>query len=236
MATQPTVPPEDGGQAAYEPPRRRRLFMWPRSSGAYRDGTLADTGRPVESRREVYEQTSVLAVRGGVSLWSDFTGMMTALGALLVGAAITGGIVAAGKMSGTELQTSASRWGLWTAVAFCAAVFLAFLWGGYAAGRMARGMGMLNGLLMVIMTLAIGAGVIALIDWLGAHVALSIGYFGTFNIPLTGTITTAGIITGIVALALMVIGSMMGAMMGARWHTRLEDTGSARPRGRRIAA
>ncbi len=232
MMSQPDLPPGEDPRAPGSAAQRRGMFSRRRSE--LRDDGLVDG--PARDT-EVVERPLPVTVRGGISLWAIFTGTMTALGALLLGAAITGGIVAATNMSSSDLTTGASSRGIWTAIAFCSAVFIAFTWGGYTAGRMARGMGMLNGVLVPAVTIIVCAGVIALVDVLGANVSLSLPYFGTWTIPLGGTtMTTDGTITGIAALALMVIGGMLGGMRGVAWHRRLEDPTVAHPVGRRIRA
>jgi hypothetical protein len=187
--------------------------------------------------REVVERPMPVTVRGGISLWAVLTGMMTALGVLLLGAAITGGIAAATDTTGAALTSDASNGWTWTALAFCAAVFIAFVWGGYTAGRMARGMGMLNGFLVPLFTLIVGAGVVALVDALGTTTSWTIPAFGTWNIPYEGSsMTTRGTVTGIVALALMFVGGMLGGIRGVTWHRRLEDPAIGHPAGRRTLA
>src|SRR5690349_14508788 len=80
-----------------------------------------------------------LGIRGGLSLPAVFTGALVAMGAMVIFMAITaGGLAAAGiiSKSGTATTPSLVRATVLTGVGLVVAQFLAYLWGGYAAGRM----------------------------------------------------------------------------------------------------
>jgi len=103
--------------------------------------------------------------RGGFSLWSVLSGVLVAIGAFIVISSIVGGILAATGVAEGGLQTNdLTEATIGTGIGLVVAQFLAFLWGGYTAGRMARGSGVVNGILVPVVT-------IILIGILGAIVA-----------------------------------------------------------------
>jgi len=160
--------------------------------------------------------------RGGVSPWSILTGVLVAYGAMVVLVALFGSIFAAtgmaeGGLPGDQLQAAA--WG--TLIGLFIVQFLAYMWGGYTAGRMARGTGWINGILV-----AVTAVVLVLI--LGAMVAGAVGTppgeginWQTFQLPLgeAGAFATG---TGIGLLLAALLGGALGGELGARWHAKLE--------------
>src|SRR5918997_943870 len=103
--------------------------------------------------------------RGGLSPLGVITGLLVAFGAFVVLTALIGGILAAtGVAEGGISAQEATEAGTAAGIGLVIAQFLAYLWGGYTAGRMARGSGILNGVLVPIVA-------IVLIAILGALVA-----------------------------------------------------------------
>jgi hypothetical protein len=77
------------------------------------------------------------------------TGVVVAFGATFLLSAIIGGILAAlGVTDPNVTRNETVDAGIAGGVAFAIAVLLAYLWGGYMAGRMARGAGVLSGVLV----------------------------------------------------------------------------------------
>jgi hypothetical protein len=162
--------------------------------------------------------------RGGVSIGGVLTGIVVAFGAMFLLSAIIGGILALLGVSDTNVtQGEAVQAGIAGGIAYVVAMFLAYLWGGYTAGRMARGAGVLNGVLVPIIAI-----VLALI--VGA-IAAALGASANLNLPLTtarlpvqgsGSLVDWGIGLGIAALVAMFAGGVVGGRLGSRWHTKLE--------------
>src|SRR5687767_3213842 len=101
--------------------------------------------------------TTATVARGGVSFWSVLTGVLVALGVMFLLSAIAGAIIV---NTGLEEEIAADETvdvGIGAIVAIAIAQFISYLWGGYTAGRMARGSGFANGLLVPILALAIAA-------------------------------------------------------------------------------
>jgi hypothetical protein len=173
-----------------------------------------------ETRRE----RRLLVAEAGysqVSFISILAGVLVAYGAFAVIAAIGGATLDA---MGVEFDVGNYDWetvgGIGTAVVG-AALFLAYLFGGYVAGRMAFRSGLVHGLLVFVL------GVV-----MAALVGLFVGAIaGTDtieeNLRNVGVPTTAdewgsvGTIAGIVSLAAMLAGALLGAMWGERWYGKL---------------
>jgi hypothetical protein len=164
--------------------------------------------------------------RGGVSFWSVLSGVLVAFGAFIVLSAIIGAILAASGVAEGGIQSSeAGDAGLAVVIGLIVAQFLAYMWGGYTAGRMARGSGVLNGLLVPILALifvaALGA-IIAAVTGTSPEAAAADVNTQALPLPLSdiGELATG---LGIGLLAAMLLGGALGGGLGARWHTKLED-------------
>ena len=177
--------------------------------------TLGDTeGSPYSGSR----------ARGGLSIGGVLTGVVVAFGAMFLMSAIIGGILAALGISDTNVtRGEAVQAGAAAGIAYVVAMFLAYLWGGYTAGRMARGAGILNGVLVPILAI-----ILALV--VGA-IAAALGATANLNLPLTtarlpvggsGSLVDWGIGLGAAALVAMFAGGVVGGILGSRWHTKLE--------------
>lgn len=180
------------------------------------------THTPVVERHDIVPDRT----RGGVSFWSVLSGVLVAFGAFVVLSAIIGAILAAsgvaeGGIQANEAQTA----GIATVVGLVLAQFLAYMWGGYTAGRMARGSGALNGFLVPILALifvvALGA-IIAAVTGTSPDAAAADVQTMRLPLPLAnlGELATGA---GIGLLVAMLLGGALGGWMGARWHTKLED-------------
>jgi hypothetical protein len=173
--------------------------------------------------------------RGGVSFGGILTGVVVAFGAIFLLSAIIGGVVAAAGYTDTNVTAGdVVDAGIAGGIAFVLAQFLAYLWGGYTAGRMARGAGVLNGLLVPF-----AAIVVALI--VGA-IAAALGATSDMNLPLQNARLPLeenvaidwGIGLGIAALIAAFVGGALGGALGARWHTKLERRAVDEVEGRRF--
>ena len=122
--------------------------------------------------------------------------------------------------SGSLTATLSSPAGQAAVAGSLAAILLAYLIGGYAAGRLARYSGGRNGLGVVLWTAIVGvllgiAGVILQMRFgLSRHVHLGIGLSHT-PVPAFA----AGALT---ALVVMVLGVLVGGAFGTRYHRRVD--------------
>jgi hypothetical protein len=176
--------------------------------------------REVEPRRDV---APPLRVRGGVSFGAVLTGVVVSFGALFLLSALVGGIMAATGVDAEDAAAEATREaGIGAGIAFVAAVFFSYLWGGYSAGRMARGAGLINGLLVPIGALIVGLIVIAVVNAMGAVATLNIP-FNENQLPIQdeGLVDFGQWVT-IGSLIAMFVGGVMGGTLGQAWHSKLE--------------
>ena len=161
--------------------------------------------------------------RGGISVGAILTGVLVAFGAMsLMGGLVSGLIVTFGGVPESSFPGTEVEAGLVAAVLFVLAEFVAYLWGGYAAGRMARGAGIANGLLVpliaVLLVIVIGAIVAVLTTSSGLELP-----FRSWNLPTQNDVTlTWGAGIGIAVLVAMFLGGGLGGALGTRWHSRLE--------------
>lgn len=207
-------------------------------------------GRPsVEERARIAREAPVVvpdttlvrereeAVMGGIKWGSAFFGWLAAMG---VAAVLTALLAAAGTAlalnnptatsATTDLASSdpgtASTIGLTGAVAVLIVMFVAYLAGGYVAGRMARIDGPRQGLGVWIWMIAIVV-VAALVATLAGTAYDVLGRLNTFpRIPLDGTqLAAAGVITIVLAALVSLAGALLGGAAGMRYHRRMDAVG-----------
>jgi hypothetical protein len=169
------------------------------------------------------ETTTAPQARGGVAGSAVVTGVVVSFGAMFLLSAIVGGVlVGLGATDGSVTQGEAIDAGIGAGIALVVAQFLSYLWGGYTAGRMARGAGVANGVLVPIVALVVAAATVGLVAALGAEAHLNLP-FSTNSLPVDdANLVDWGIGVGAAALVAMFLGGMIGGAAGARWHTKLE--------------
>jgi hypothetical protein len=169
------------------------------------------------------DQRDPAVARGGISLAAVLTGVVVAFGAMFLLSALVGGILAASGVEASEVTPEGAREaGLGAGIALVAALFLAYLWGGYTAGRMSRGAGFLNGLLVPVLALIVAAVVAAVVNALGATANLNLP-FTESQLPIEGeNLIDFGEVVGVASLIALFVGGILGGMLGAGWHTKLE--------------
>ena len=168
---------------------------------------------------------------GGIKFGSAFFGWLAATGlvvlltalAAAIGAAITGGVEEAVD------QTVSTPFGsvVVYAIVVLVILFIAYYCGGYVAGRMARFNGAKQGLAVWIwaIVIAIVAAVLGFI--LGNNILADLNTFP--RIPTTAEeLSTAGIITAILAAVVSLGGAILGGMAGMRFHRRVDRAGLGR--------
>jgi len=151
------------------------------------------------------------------------TGVVVAFGAMFILSALIGGVLAALGIAETDItRGEAIDAGIGAGIAFVVAQFLSYLWGGYTAGRMARGAGVVNGILVPVLALILGGLTAAAVASLGAEANVNLP-FTQNRLPLENDyLVDWGVGIGIAALIAMFVGAAIGGGMGARWHTKLE--------------
>jgi membrane protease YdiL (CAAX protease family) len=168
---------------------------------------------------------------GGISWGAAFFGWLSANGmAVILIALLSAGGLAFGLSevvgSADEAADSAtSGIGLGAGIALLVALFLAYLAGGYVAGRMARFDGVKQGLAVWV----IGLVVVVLLALAGLVFGSQYNVLAQLDLPRIpvdeGTATTAGIIALVAVLVATLIGAVLGGSLGARYHRKIDRVG-----------
>jgi 4-amino-4-deoxy-L-arabinose transferase-like glycosyltransferase len=158
---------------------------------------------------------------GKLSFISVLAGTLVAYGAFAVLAALVG---AAATSIGLTNDLSSNDWarlGTGSAIAGAIVLFLAYLFGGYVAGRMARRAGLLNGLAVFVLAIVLIAAVGALVASQADADAIRTN-LRSLGIPTSGSEwSDIGTLAGIASLAAMLLGALVGGVLGERWHSKL---------------
>jgi hypothetical protein len=158
---------------------------------------------------------------GKLSFISVLAGVLVAYGAFAILAALAGAVASAIGLNNDLSRNDWARLGTSGAIAAAVVLLLAYLFGGYVAGRMARRAGLLNGLavflLAIVLIAAVGAIVASQADADTVRTNLR-----SLGIPTSGAEwSDIGTLAGIASLAAMLIGALVGGVLGERWHSKL---------------
>jgi hypothetical protein len=175
---------------------------------------------PIETGRDRAALTRQAGI-GKLSLISVLAGVLVAYGAFAVLAALA---AAAAAALGLNTDLSANNWaelGVGSAIVAAVVLLLAYLFGGYVAGRMARRAGLLHGIAVFILALVIVA-LVAAIAATQTDTSVIRDNLRSLGIPTTGAEWgDVGTLAGIGSLAAMLVGALLGGLLGERWHTKL---------------
>jgi hypothetical protein len=175
---------------------------------------------PVETGRDRAALTREAGI-GKLSFISVLAGVLVAYGAFAVLAALA---AAAAAAIGLNTDLSTNNWAqleVGSAIVAAVVLLLAYLFGGYVAGRMARRAGLIHGLAVFLLALVIVA-LIAAIAATQTDTSAIRGNLRSLGIPTTGAEwSDVGTLAGIGSLAAMLVGALLGGMLGERWHTKL---------------
>jgi hypothetical protein len=211
-----------------------------------RDPAAADQTQVIGGRHTTTEGATVtrgaardaVAVQrarfGGIKWGAAFFGWLSANGlAVLLIALLSAAGVALGLANGVNTTNEATSQaanqvktlGLGGGIAVLVVLFLAYLAGGYVAGRMARFDGARQGFAVWL----IGLVVVIVLAALGAGLGAKYNVLQQLNLPRIpvdeGTATTAGIITLVAILLVTLLGAVLGGKIGDRYHRRIDRAG-----------
>ncbi len=167
---------------------------------------------------------------GGIKWGAAFFGWLSANGlAVILVALISAGGLAIGLTEGIDNADDAAEQadtiGIAGGIVMLVVLFLAYLAGGYVAGRMARFDGARQGIavwiigLLVVLALAV-AGLV-----FGSEYNV-LQQLDLPRIPIDeGTATTGGIIALVAVLLVTLMGAILGGKLGDRFHRKVDRAG-----------
>ena len=169
---------------------------------------------------------------GGVDVPATLAGTAAALGTAVLIAGLLAGAGTIGYQRGLTGGDDLSLGGL---IAGLATLLVAFLVGGWVAGRIARYDGGRNGVLTAVWVLVLAAVTSGLGAWLGEKYDV----FPSVRLPQwfsADARTGAALASGLVALLVMLLAGWLGGRWGERYHRRADaliantrEGGIARP-------
>lgn len=162
---------------------------------------------------------------GGKDLPASFAGMLVSLAALVLLAGLASAAIGAIAFQ-TGVEGNENELSLGALITAGVVIFLAFLLGGWAAGRMARYNGALNGFMVAAWFIVLGVVLAAV----GAIAGNTYNLFDDLRVAkaslpnwFSGEDVTLGAIISSVAFAvLMVLGAVLGGIWGTRMHARAD--------------
>jgi hypothetical protein len=190
----------------------QRPIEWTSDGARVTRGRLDDAPEVIRGRERF----------GGVDVPASVAGALVAIAsAVLLGGILGAAIGGFGYQWGVEvdgIERELSAGGL---VAGVLVLFLAFVAGGWAAGRMARFDGPRNGLLTAVWVLLLAAVLGGLGAWLGSRYDV----FAEVDLPqwFSGdALTAAALASGIASAAAMLLGGLLGGRLGERYNRRAD--------------
>jgi hypothetical protein len=158
---------------------------------------------------------------GKLSFISVLAGVLVAYGAFAILVALVGAAATAIGLTNDLSRNDWARLGTGSAIAAAVVLLLAYLFGGYVAGRMARRAGLLNGLAVFVLAILLIAVVSAIIAS-QADADTIRSNLRTLGIPTSGSEWSGiGTLAGITSLTAMLLGALVGGVLGERWHSKL---------------
>lgn len=185
-------------------------------------------GNAVEHHRHAEEgrRAALHDTYGGMNWGACFFGWLVAIGVtVLLGAIISAVASAIGtnqNWTQTDLQEMSGSVGLAAAITLAVVTFVGYYAGGYVAARMSRFDARRQGLGVWIVAIAVM--IIAAV--VGAVFGSSYDIIRQVDLPSVGLSTDqlswGAVIAGIALLAVMLVGALLGAATGQRYHTKID--------------
>jgi hypothetical protein len=196
----------------------------------HRDATRPIEGATVHRGTAREAVVAQRAVFGGIKWGAAFFGWLSANGlAVLLVALLSAAGVALGLAQGVDTADEAAEQvetlGIGGGIAVLVVLFLAYLAGGYVAGRMARFDGARQGVAVWV----IGLLVVLVLAAAGVLLGGQYNVLQQLNLPRIpideGTATTAGIVTLVAILLVTLLGALIGGKLGERYHRKVDRAG-----------
>jgi ABC-type transport system involved in cytochrome c biogenesis permease subunit len=160
---------------------------------------------------------------GGIDLPAGLVGMLTAIAVLvllggLVGAAI-GAIGYQTGLSGDNVEDIS----LASLIGGLVVLAIAYVVGGWTAGRIARYDGARNGLMTAVWTIVLAGALSVLAAWFGSEYDV----FANVQLPQwfdRDALTSTALASGIAAVGTMLVAALLGGLWGTRYHRLADQT------------
>ena len=157
---------------------------------------------------------------GRLSPGSVLAGILVAYGAFAVLAGIAGGILQA-TGADTDITAGWPNLGVAAGLVVAGLLLLAYVYGGYVAGRMARRAGILHGLAVFVLGVVVVA-VVAVVVRQAAGTETVVARLRDLGLPTTRSEWShVGSVAGVASVVAMLVGAVLGGMLGERWHAKL---------------
>ena len=189
-----------------------------------------ERGRETEPRTTTEPKSGVAAARdrfGGLDIPAGLVGALTALASVGILTTLVGAVI--GTIGSPDnLTRDAQELPTWSLAAGVGVLFVAYLIGGWVAGRMARYDGARNGFTTGIWTLLFVAAFAGLGAWIGAE------YNGLFHLTRPDwwswdALTWEALIAIGAGVLAVFVGGTIGGLWGERYHRRADRTVVAKP-------
>lgn len=180
----------------------------------------------IERRETARPRHPIAAARdrfGGIDLPASLVGMLTAIAMLILLGGIVGAAIGAigyqTGLSGANVEDIS----LASLIGGLVVLAIAYLVGGWTAGRIARYDGARNGLMTAVWTIVLAGALSALAAWFGSEYDV----FANVQLPQwfdRDALTNAALASGVAAVATMLVAGLLGGLWGTRYHRLADET------------
>ncbi len=206
-----------------------------KKSGAKRldpEARVDHDGHLGESRTSIVKREK--QEHGGIKIGSAFFGWLSATGmSVLLTALVSAAGTAVGLATKANIEDATSAAssnpdtiGIVGAIILLVILFVSYYCGGYVAGRMARFNGIKQGLAVWVWAIVIAIAVAVLAAVAGSKYDVLSKLDSFPRIPVGGgTLSTAGIIALAAIIIATLLGAVLGGLAGMRYHRSVDKTG-----------
>jgi hypothetical protein len=193
------------------------------SEGAEREAQEVEAIERRETARPVHPIAAARDRFGGIDLPASLVGMLTAIAVLILLGGIVGAAIGAigyqTGLSGDNVEDIS----LASLIGGLVVLAIAYLIGGWTAGRIARYDGARNGLMTAVWTIVLAGALSALAAWFGSEYDV----FANVQLPQwfdRDALTSTALASGLAAVATMLVAGLIGGLWGTRYHRLADQT------------
>ena len=193
------------------------------SEAVEREAREAEAIERRETARPLHPIAAARDRFGGIDLPAGLVGMLTAIAMLILLGGIVGAAIGAiGYQTGLS-GDNVSDISLESLIGGLVVLAIAYLVGGWTAGRIARYDGARNGLMTAVWTIVLAGALSALAAWFGSEYDV----FANVQLPQwfdRDALTSTALASGIAAVATMLVAGLIGGLWGTRYHRLADQT------------